>query len=133
MSENRVSQRALKVLLSTQASLTMELDRLERNLERVRQRQRELDDLIEMQLTEAQDPPRAPVKLIRNALYDILSKNPGPMHARDLLAALESRGIEVMGKDRLNNVRSHLSHDPRIASVYRGYWDLVRHSKAEAA
>lgn len=64
-------------------------------------------------------------KFARNQLWEILDRADGPMHARDLYHALQMRGIEIKGKDPLNNVRAHLSHDPRFRPVGRGEWDLV--------
>ncbi|MDP9370807.1 MAG: winged helix-turn-helix domain-containing protein [Chloroflexota bacterium] len=74
-------------------------------------------------------PPQA-AKVARNALFEILRDAGRPMHSRDLLASLEERGVQVVGKDPVNNVRSHLSHDTRFRSVGGGEWDLASRSRA---
>lgn len=74
---------------------------------------------------------RAETKEARNGLWEILRAAPGPMHARDLLVALQERGIEVRGKDPTNNVRAHLSHDDRFTSVGSGEWDLTSRVKSQ--
>ena len=71
-------------------------------------------------------------KAARNALYEILEERGEPMHARDLLVALERRGLIIRGKDPVNNVRAHLSHDVRFRPVGQGKWDLVNRTRVSS-
>lgn len=82
---------------------------------------------------EAGSRVRAETKLVRNTLFEVIRSSDRPMHARDLLAALDARGVEVNGKDRVNNVRAHLSHDTGFKSVGSGEWDLLSRVSERAA
>lgn len=66
-----------------------------------------------------------PPKPIKDKVLAVLQEEGNPLHYKVILQKLQEKGIEVHGKDPRNTLLAHLSQDPRIKSLGRGFWGLA--------
>ena len=93
--------------------------------ERLRERQRPPSRVFDHagrlnleQLSKAVDP-------VLEAVVRLLTGAAEPIRTADIFAALESRGIKLMGKNPQNTLSARLSNSPRFKSHGRRGWTLV--------
>ncbi len=58
------------------------------------------------------------------AVIDILSERGEPMQIRELMAAVQERGVAIPGSGQQANLIAHISRDDRIARPRRGFYAL---------
>ena len=90
---------------------------------------------FERQESGTQQPPQhtdspSPSNELRTAIHEILSAE-GPLHRSDIYRRLTEKGVDVPGRDPINNIGAHLSFDDRFNSVVRGVWGLANASDYE--
>jgi hypothetical protein len=69
----------------------------------------------------AQSPSRTS---LLSAVVDILSERGEPMPIRDLMAAVQDRGVAIPGSGQQANLIAHITRDDRIARPRRGFYGL---------
>jgi hypothetical protein len=58
------------------------------------------------------------------AVTDILTERGEPMQIRELMAAVQERGVAIPGSGQQANLIAHISRDDRIARPRRGFYAL---------
>jgi len=61
---------------------------------------------------------------IANAAYEVLEELDRPVHYSELYQILNSRGVDIPGKNPAANLIGHISPDPRFRRVSRGTYEL---------
>ena len=106
-----------------------ELVGLEKNIERLEARKRDLEHLrdqmagtasfFETKIKKSDEPKLAEV------LYRRLAEMTAPVHRKDLYAFLKQQGVQVAGVNPINNMTAHMSGDARFKSYGDGMWGLT--------
>jgi hypothetical protein len=63
---------------------------------------------------------------IANAAYELLEELDRPVHYSELYQILNSRGVDIPGKNPAANLIGHISPDPRFRRVSRGTYELEK-------
>ena len=67
---------------------------------------------------------------MRDAVLEILAKE-GPLGRQKIYERLVEQGVQVGGRDPVNNVGAHLRSDPRFKRVERDQWALSSAGESE--
>ena len=61
-------------------------------------------------------------ELLRTTAHEILSESGAPMYVSDLMEAVRGRGVAIPGAGNTANLTAHITRDPRVERVKRGWY-----------